>query len=49
MRENFTKIVRSTSQQTIVLPAIKFPKKNLGAHKNKAKDKESTLQRGMFY
>ena len=30
-REKFTKIVTSISRQAIVLPAIEFPKKNLGA------------------
>ena len=49
MRENFIKIATSISQQAIVLPAIEFPKKNLGAQKNKRKEKESTIQRGMFY
>jgi retron-type reverse transcriptase len=49
MRENFTKLVTSTSQQAIVLPAISFQKKNLGAQKIKGKEKESTIQSGMFY
>ena len=49
MREKFTKIVTSTSRQAIVLPAIKFPKKNLGAQKNKGKEKERTIQNGMYY
>ena len=49
MREKFTNIVTSISRQAIVLPAIEFPKKNLGAQKNKGKEKESIIQRGMFY
>ena len=49
VREKFTNIVTSISRQAIVLPAIEFPKKNLGAQKNKGKEKESTIQRGMFY
>jgi len=43
MREKFTKIVKSTSWQAIVLPAIEFPKKNLRAQKNKGKEKESII------
>ena len=32
-----------------LLEHIGFPKKNLGAQKNKGKEKESIIQRGMFY
>ena len=49
MREKFTNIVTSISRQAIVLPAIEFPTKNLGAQKNKGKEKESITQSGMFY
>ena len=49
MREKFTNIVTGISRQAIVLPVIEFPKKNLGAQKNKGKEKESTIQRGIFY
>ena len=49
MREKFTNIVTSISRQAIILPAIEFPKKNLGAQKNKGKEKESITQSGMFY
>ena len=49
MREKFTRVVTSTSWQAIVLPAIEFQKKNLGAQKIKGKEKENTIQSGMFY
>ena len=49
MREKFMRVVTSTSQQAIVLPAIEFQKKNLGAQKIKGKEKENTIQSGMFY